>query len=157
MEKQIYVHYGSNKFDATKVHPKNKEFPWVKPNNALWASRIDDDDGWKNWCEWNDFHPESLKQSFRFTLKDDARIIFLRYPNDLCRLPKRKDYPEMILGSTYTIDFDACVAQGIDAIELLDVDALYDPLYGWDCNSICILNPDIVEVIDEPETSKEAV
>ena len=49
--------------------------------------------------------------------------------------------------SDYLIDFEECVKQGIGAIELRDIwKGLYFPLYGWDCECILILNPEIVEV-----------
>ena len=51
------------------------------------------------------------------------------------------------------IDFEECVRQGYDAIELCwygdeykdkKADNMYFGLYGWDCDSIIILNPSVV-------------
>lgn len=57
------------------------------------------------------------------------------------------------LASCYLIDFEKCVRLGIDAIELCwygdefaDIASgnLHFELYGWDCDSIVVLNPDAV-------------
>ena len=55
--------------------------------------------------------------------------------------------------SCYLIDFEKCVRLGIDAIELCwygdeyaDIASgdLHFELYGWDCDSIVVLNPNAV-------------
>lgn len=46
---------------------------------------------------------------------------------------------------TVCFDFEKMLADGIDAVEI-EIDELYYALYGWDCDSILIMNPDIVVV-----------
>ena len=43
------------------------------------------------------------------------------------------------------LDFEK-LSKDYDAIEVIDIGKFYWALYGWDCNSILIMNPDIVEV-----------
>lgn len=44
----------------------------------------------------------------------------------------------------YQIDFEQMLRNGVDAIELTNINDLYFDLYGWDCNSIVILNQNII-------------
>lgn len=70
--------------------------------------------------------------------------------NDLRQLPMVRDVPP---GMWEEIDFVECLRRGIDAVELCwygeeyqdqRADDLYLALYGWDCDSIVVLNPDAV-------------
>ena len=38
---------------------------------------------------------------------------------------------------------------GVDAVEIEDINAMYWSMYGWDCDSIVVLNPDIIEEVIE--------
>lgn len=153
--RQIYIHYGSTDFDSEKGFPiKNRQPPWCKPLGGFWASRLDATFGWKEWCEREDFRVCDSNESFQFVLKEGARVEVI---HDLAKL---RSLPILTisegLSQTYNIDFEKCRNTGIDAIELcwygdewkeVAKDDLYFALYGWDCDSIVILNPDIVEVI----------
>ena len=46
-------------------------------------------------------------------------------------------------------DFEKLVSDGVDAIEFFisDDNKLYWDLYGWDCDSILIMNPNIIKLI----------
>ena len=57
-------------------------------------------------------------------------------------------------------DFEKCIDQGIDAVELCiygdeydcdDYFELHNSLYGWDCDSIVILNPNAVIPVSDTE------
>lgn len=158
MEKQVYIHYGATQFDPTKKFPiKNAEcFP--KPNGGLWASRINATFGWKNWCKEEDFRECVESNSFKFMFKDTANIYIISTVDTLKDLPMISPFPyRMMLSGAYYIDFEACFAKGIDAIELCwygneysDVASgdLYSALYGWDCDSILVLNPESISLID---------
>ena len=60
------------------------------------------------------------------------------------QLPLQKGYEG--LRSLRPVDFEALMQAGVDAVEFnLSKDyELYWALYGWDCDSILILNPEII-------------
>lgn len=147
-ERTKYIHYGHNSFDKNLfVAPSNREF-FVKPFGGLWASPVDAKWGWKDWCKSENFNLNRLDDSFTFTLKDGATVAHIFDVGYLERLPR--------LGSMFSLwvclDFEKLLADGCDAVELhlsedrSMGDSLYWKLYGWDCDSIVILNPDVVVV-----------
>lgn len=86
----------------------------------------------------------SKKNSFVFSLSERANAVRIHTLSDLDKLPQRKleNHADMV-----AIDFEKCVEQGIDAIELCTLgNGLYWALYGWDCESIIVLNKDVIEV-----------
>lgn len=156
MDKPIYIHYGCTKFNPSINFPiRNRELS-VKPKGGLWASRIDASFGWKNWCREEDFYLPGgcdIENSFRFRIKDGKIVHQISTIEQLEALPiiETKYWPK-----DYYIDFEACLKRGISAIELCwygdewgDISSgnLHYALYGWDCDSIVILDPDAVEVI----------
>lgn len=139
-----YVHCGSNKFRPELVYPaRNHEF-LPKPYGCFWGSRLVTDYGWIAWCEDNDFELERLKSNFQFTLAPDANIIEIRNLEDLKQLPLISATDFAISGK-YRIDFEKLQSEGYDGVEvLIDDFQLYQALYGWDCDSIVIWNPNCV-------------
>ena len=137
-----YIHYGHNKFDVTKFD-KIKNIPeFSKANGGFWGSRIDAEYGWKDWCKNNDYDTD-LKKHFQFSLKDNAKVLIIDKCEKLKELPKVKsmfENPIFVL-----LDFEK-LSKEYDAIEvLISKDGqLYWDLYGWDCDSIFIMNPDVI-------------
>lgn len=85
-------------------------------------------------------------------LRDDAKVCIIHSMADLERLPSQKESSGYWLWGTIP-DFEECLRQGYDAIELcwygeehqnLAKDNMYNALYGWDCDSIVVLNPEAV-------------
>lgn len=164
---KTYIHYGHKKFDKDLFEPiKNyghKKFDkglfdpikncFIKPSGGLWASPIDANFGWKDWCDVEQFRACNEENSFTFTLKPNANVYEIHNLEDLWKLPYKNPFskepynPEYkIFPDNYYIDFEKCVEQGIDAIELCNIQrTLYYALYGWDCESILILNEDIIQ------------
>lgn len=142
-----YIHYGCNAFDINKfATPQNRKY-FNKPFGGLWASKIDAEYGWKQWCEKEDFYKCSENNSFLFTISDNANILYINCVNDVDKLPDQKI--DLSLTCIKTVDFEQLVANGIDAIEFnISNDwNLYMALYGWDCDSTLILNPNIIKTI----------
>lgn len=148
--KDVYIHYGSTHFRPEAfVTPVNDD--WTKPKGGLWACLKDNEHAytWKKWNESEEFRECNDDYAFCFTLKDDANIHYIYCPLDLYTLPLLSNRE-----SEVKIDFEKCLSIGIDAIELRyfgdwekasPSGELYWKLWGWDCDSIIILNPDCIE------------
>ena len=145
MQDKIYIHYGHATFDPNMFKPIQNEQCWVKPKGGLWASPIDAKLGWKDWCEREEFRECIEENSFRFTLPE-ANIFVIDSVEKLKDLPTISN--SIGISISTLIDFEKCIALGYDAIELnLSADyRLYLDLYGWDCDSILVMNPDKIKI-----------
>lgn len=149
-----YIHYGHTHFDESLFN-KIENKPFVKPRGGLWASSIDAEYGWKDWCKSEEFGECKDECSFKFKLSDNANVLHLRSVDDLRGLPRNKSLVGFDSINKYWLDFESILASGVDAIEIhISEDnsewenSLYYALYGWDCDSILIMNKNIVEVIE---------
>lgn len=122
----------------------------MKPKGGLWASRKNASFGWKDWCKEEDFRDCDIAKSFEFVFTNQTKIVTISSVKTLYNLPKLEN-DRFAWG--YSIDFEKCLHLGIDAIELCwygdeyrDVafGDLHYELYGWDCDSIVVLNPDAI-------------
>lgn len=147
-----YVHYGHKEFLKELFQPiKNREM-FSKPTGGFWASRVNALYGWKDWCKDNDFRDCREDNCFRFSVSENANVLTINSVDDLKGLPKAKQ-PVPVESSLWDnyLDFEQLLLNGIDAVEVnisSDRD-LYMVLYGWDCDSILIMNPDIVYVKED--------
>lgn len=142
-----YIHYGHKEFDINKfIVPKNRQL-LNKPIGGLWASKVDAKFGWKNWCKENDFRECNEENSFAFKISDNANILYINCVADIDKLPDQKT--DLSLTYHKSVDFEKLIENRIDAIEFnISNDwGLYMALYGWDCDSTLILNPDVIEVV----------
>lgn len=148
-----YIHYGSSSFQIERWTPIQAEYGGMfKPLGGLWASPVDAQFGWSAWCEAENFRLERLRKSFTFELKPDARVLEIT-PDIVWELPQNKDalFPrwedERLSGyaSVKDIDFVA-LAREYDVLEcsLSKYPSLYWSLYGWDCDCILVMNPEVI-------------
>ena len=139
-----YVHYGHKKLDKKLFLPIENYELFSKPRGGLWASRADAKFGWKDWCEREKFRQYDDDDSFKFHLSEDANVIVINSVDDLKKLPIQKSEFETLF---FALDFEKMISDGVDAIEVnISSDReLYMALWGWDCDSILIMNPDIVK------------
>ena len=147
----VYVHYGSKHFDPLRFMPiKNKELG-TKPEGGLWASPLGCKYGWKEWNDNSKFSDCNDDNSFQFTLKDNTKILQINSIDDLVTLPKASSI--IPAPSFWTIlDYEKLVENGVDAIQVNmsnDISAditngLYFQLYGWDCDSMLIMNKEVI-------------
>jgi len=156
---KIYIHYGSNEFKPELFRPVKNKMMFTKPKGGLWASPINAKESWKEWCERNDFHLELLEKSFIFVLKPDTRVLYIDDVKQLENLPKVEN-PAIFenFNLWVCLDFEK-LSKEYDAIEITLSEeksdrkefwgGLYDKLYGWDCDSICIMNPECINTNPE--------
>ena len=116
---------------------------------GLWASDINADYGWKEWTENQNFMTDRYNDNnyFKFRLKDNARVLYLKDEKDLKNLPKNNSELTRMMkmcGTEY-LDFEK-LKEDYDAIEI-EIDKLYWTLYGWDCDSILVMNKEVIELI----------
>lgn len=154
---EIYRHYGHDKFDKNMfLKIKNKELR-NKPHGGLWASPTKDVDvGWARWCIQEDFYVNKLDKYFDFKLKDNARVLRIEKIKELEKLPrvKLKDDLMTINNMNFDIDFEE-ITKNYDAIlvymyrdEENDFHrSMYFELYGWDVDTLLVLNPNVIEII----------
>lgn len=139
--------YGKTSFKKEDFNPiSNRD--WCKPMGGLWASPINSQYGWKDWCLSNDFRIEELDQYF--LLHFNGTILKIDSNNDVKKmdwvpLPNAQYSPYKIVP-----DFKKMKENGLDAIWLTPqgeqetrFGTLYN-LYGWDCESVLIMNPDCI-------------
>lgn len=152
MGSKKYIHYGHSSFNHDLFcEIKNREL-FVKPWGGLWASDVDAEYGWKDWCVSQNFYVERLNEHFIFTLSDDAKVLHIYDVKQLEELPQLIEDFDLYV----CLDFEQLLADGWDVIELhlseekVDFDdwfnrrGLYFDLYGWDCDSILIMNPEVI-------------
>lgn len=134
MESITCVHYGHSSFNRHAFCPiKNNN--WIKPSGGLWATPIDSEFGWREWCKAEDFNLESLQTKFEFVVR--GYILKIDSVSDLQKMKW--------VGREY-IDFEAMLRSKVDAIWLtakgqIETRWSSPSLYGWDCESVLILNP----------------
>ena len=136
------IHYGSSKYDADLFRPISDEPFRNKPKGGLWTSPIDASFGWNEWTIAEDFKrsDEYFEVDFKGTV---LRINSIRDMNKL---------PWIEHGEMHFITFQAmCVPDFYyDAIHLTEKGetetrfAFPKSLYGWDCETVFVMNPDSI-------------
>ena len=152
MKDKIFIHYGTADFIKEIFLPIENTPCSNKPGKTgLWASPIDSEYGWKDWCEEENFRECQERLSFQFRLSDSARVYVIDGVSDLVNIPHKMGSNGCLLGSY--IDFEE-MATKYDAI-FLTVEGQWATrlsteinLYGWDCESILVMNPDVIELVE---------
>ena len=153
-EEKTYVHYGGKVFDKNKFK-KIKNIIGNKPSGGFWACPTDSEKNWKNWCTKKHGTTSELDENnaIFFKLKDDAKIFKIHSLDDCNKLKEMYKTENDIFAELRffkTINYEKMLEDGWDGVELLisSDSRLYDEMYGWDVDSILVLNPDIVLQID---------
>lgn len=147
-----YIHYGHTKFDRELFVPVRNGNNLNKPVGGLWASPVDAERSWYRFCKDVNLVSWRLKTSFEFELSQNARVLELT-PDNVWDLPEDKESlftrcpseKRDFLSMVEAVDFEA-LAREYDALEcsLSENPALYWSLYGWDCDCILVLNPEVI-------------
>ena len=151
---KTYIHYGRVGTEVNKAEFNDELFNpvkngiFTKPFGGYWASPIDTDLGWKEWCMVEGFMECDDMNSFQFTLKDNAMVLVIDSRKCLIGLPtttnilKTHDYGFVML------DFEK-LSELYDAIEYVYNYETKQVLYGWDCDSLLVMNPDIIIPVNQ--------
>ena len=152
---EIYVFCGSDHFDRSIFMPvTNEPYPWIKPRGGMWSSPVNSDNTWEDWCQENSFRLRKLDRQFRFVLAEGSRVLRIESNKDLDELYsqgyKRSDFDkhQYLRDDMYYLDFEKILANGYDAIQVTITNETYWSLYGWDCDTLLVLNPDCVIEIE---------
>jgi len=156
MQKQVslhntdLVHYGSTEFDQDRFVPVTNY--WVKPKGGLWCCPLGSKWGWLQWCTSNEFFVTDFSKSFQLKLKATATIFVVDSVGDMLTMPVVRTNNPILRN---TVDFEKMVQAGIDCIWLTERGqsathlcryAHGRDLYGWDCESVLIMNPNCIIV-----------
>lgn len=165
MKDKNYIHYRSN-----KLNPNANLVGDIFMNKpkGLWASPVDSNYGWKDFCISNDFRVESLDTYFTFKIKKDAKILKVKSHNDVAKYltyypysdnKYRKPLNKLTLNDfslinyrNYMIDFEK-IYQKYDGMELYMTEN-YSEFYNsylfnsYDVDSLIIWNLDKIIPIE---------
>ena len=135
------IPYGlGNHLDISKIRPINNQDYRNKPSGGLWSSPINSNFGWKDWCECEQFQLDRLETHFTFSF--NGNVLTINSPGDLYQMPWIATNEPFFIQYP---DFEK-LAKSFDAIWLTDLGQdstrFSKPnLYGWDCESVLIMNP----------------
>lgn len=149
-----FISYGTDSYSPIKFKNVDLEH-WAtacnnKPYGGLWASPVDSKWGWADWCKSEDFHIESLNKSFLFKLKPTANIYVIDNIKDLIEVSTYiSEYMPVL-----TINFKKLIDNNYDGIFVTEhasralrthnFSGIIHDLSSWDCESICIFNPNVI-------------
>ena len=139
-----YIHYGDDNFDINKFIPISNRSEATKPFGGFWGSRKNADFSWKEWCTEIDLKSKDLTKKIQFSLSNGAKILVINNIKLLDKLPQNEE--NHIVNKLFvTLDFEKLSRQ-YDAIEVLisEDERLYELLYGRDCDSILVMNPNVI-------------
>ena len=145
-----YVHYGSNEFNPLYFTPIRNRLLFNKPEGGLWASPCNSEWSWYEWCKSEGFNLEKLDRYFVFSIKKQSKFLVIKSHNDLVKLKENElclDYSSTypFTKNDFYLNFEKIVDLGYDAILVYIRDlTIYMDLYGWDCDSLLVLNPDCI-------------
>lgn len=156
---KIYITYGKgNSFDKEKL-PKVEDLeielsPINKIQKTLWGSPIDANYGWKDWCESESFNTNKLLNSFQWTLKPEAKVLYIEDLQDIFDKVPFIEAP-LFKGSSWKstfVDFKKIISE-YDAMEIsmdngylghMFVDKREECFNSWDCDSIMVFNREMI-------------
>lgn len=149
MKPGLLIHYGSSLYDKELFQPISNEGYWCKPKffTGLWTSPVNSECCWKDWCISNDYTTKNVDSYFVLELNEDANILVINSLDDL------KKYATIdFLDINKLLDFEA-LSQVYDCIWLtsngLEETKYSNPnMYGWDCESVLIMNPNCVKQVN---------
>jgi hypothetical protein len=158
----VFISYGTDMFDINNFRKPVFNSPRAlmlnKPVGGLWASPINAEYGWVDFCDRNAFELQTLAKHFIFKLKTNAKIYVIDNEENLRKistLPDKNYSTELGINWALLRDYDgvfvtdnACHLRFLNGIKGLS---------AWDVASICIFNPNVIVPIDENAFDKAKV
>lgn len=140
-------------FDKNKFKPiKNK---WIKPGGGLWSSPVGSEHSWSNWCLREGYDLDRLLTGFQFDFTGSVFVV--NCEKDLDGLV----WDNGFAGYEYP-DFEE-LARRYDAFWLTGAGEKLTrwidrrSFYGWDCETVLVMNAscvsNVVPVVRELEES----
>lgn len=140
-----FIHMGCNHFDKFRFKPISNRKGWIKPDGGLWASPEGSPYDWEQWVIENNFVYD-LNSWFMFELKQNAKVLEITNSKQLKELPKCEIDLQYIW---IALDFEKLANEYDAMLVMISSDSqLYWDLYGWDCDTLLVFNPDVINVID---------
>ena len=144
-----YIHYGASKFIPELVKPVREDsfisYGSKPRGRGLWGSPVTTE-GWRKWCESEDYNLDGLKDSFLFSLKEGSRVFVIDSAEDF----KKRAFDPFVLVdgvSNLVLDYKSLVKE-YDAILLTERGLLETrdlPIeMRWDCESILVFRSDSI-------------
>ena len=151
MSREIYIHYGSDHFKPELVLEKSKNLHTSNKPNGLWGSPTSRKYWtWKDWCKSEDFRSGSFEKSFKFRISRNAKLLWVHELKDIKRFIKKEKHISSPDNFFEKLDIKK-IMENYDGMVLIhgkNYDELrYSFFYSWDVDSICVWNPDVVELI----------
>ena len=145
--KMKLIHYGNTHYIPSWFEPISDEPFRNKPKGGLWTSPINSEYGWSDWCEGEGYGDLSAW----FELDFNGTVLEIDSFEDMNELPWIES------DGHYFVSFQAICACGFayDAIHLTEKGQketrMTHPksLYGWDCETVLVMNPDSVSTPKE--------
>lgn len=169
-----FLTIGKREFKKELLDKKNLEIMFKKPRGCFWGSLYEPERKYKSdWCRWvcDNMSSGYYTYGITYSLKEDSKVYIINEKKDLEELlikyNAKNDSESSFIRHILEMDRSSDlftdivdwikVAEDYDAVYLTEkgADKLYFDLYGWDCGSIAIFNPDIVEDIEYVEWEDE--
>jgi len=143
------IHFSDKIVKSFKSVKQYNDLDSIGKPKGFWVSD-EEDYGWKQWCEAEEFRLEKLKYAHEIELEDNHNLLFITSLEQFDIFNKR-----------YTIKLHSI----IDGIDWVKVSSIYDGIiitpylwerrldfssrfyYGWDCASGCIWHSKAVKSI----------
>jgi len=147
------VHFTKPFFSLRPIEIKNgdgKDTIFIKPKGGLWCSPLDSNYGWKDWCQEESYGDIKQQQRVIFDV-DMSNFVVIDSAKDMkTKLP----WIPVMDGYFRALDFEKIVHEGVDGIHLTEKGQWEtrfthpEWLYGWDCETILILNERCIKSIE---------
>lgn len=140
------IHYGSSSFDYSKWRDVSDRH-WNKPNGGLWTSPVDSTYGWIDWCLRENFAPVNGLSEY-FIINFTGKLYCIDNEDDMRNLAWIEPLPGFH-GLCFPL-WEPLIHLGYDAVHLtvrgerLTRLTMPKNLYGWDCETVLILNKNCI-------------